>query len=142
MILEVTEGMLVLRDDEPDAAFLVGLKELGVKLSIDDFGTGYCSLSYLKRLPADSLKLDGSFVSGLGADPHDEAIVEAVVSLAHALGMCGSWEKGWRRPSSWRASRSLGATSPRACSGRSRTRPWVRCSRGSPRFVLRETTDN
>ncbi|MDP9479994.1 MAG: EAL domain-containing protein, partial [Actinomycetota bacterium] len=87
LVLEVTESGLVVRDDEPDAGILGELKELGVKLYIDDFGTGYSSLSYLKRLPVDSLKLDGSFVSGLGADPHDEAIVASVVSLAHALGM-------------------------------------------------------
>ena len=72
---------------EATAETLRALKDLGVCLSIDDFGTGYSSLSYLKRFPVDVLKIDRSFVDGLGVDPEDETIVQAVVSLAHALGL-------------------------------------------------------
>ena len=60
---------------------------LGVRISIDDFGMGYSSLSYLKRLPADALKIDKSFVAGLGEDIEDTAIVGVVIDLAHTFGM-------------------------------------------------------
>jgi diguanylate cyclase (GGDEF)-like protein/PAS domain S-box-containing protein len=63
------------------------LKGLGVGISIDDFGMGYSSLSYLKRLPADTLKVDKSFVAGLGEDVQDTAIVQMVIDLAHAFEM-------------------------------------------------------
>src|SRR6185503_19875436 len=63
------------------------LKALGVRLSIDDFGTGYSSLGYLKRFPVDAVKVDRSCVDGLGIEGEDSAIVAAVVSLSHALGL-------------------------------------------------------
>jgi len=61
------------------------LKALGVRLDIDDFGKEYSSLSYLKQLPVDDLKINGSFVESLGEDPTNTTIVETVISLAHSL---------------------------------------------------------
>jgi len=61
------------------------LRNMGVHLSIDDFGTGYSSLSYLKRFPVESLKIDRSFIDGLGRESEDTSIVEAIIRLAHAL---------------------------------------------------------
>jgi diguanylate cyclase (GGDEF)-like protein/PAS domain S-box-containing protein len=73
--------------DGRTVAVLEDLKKLGVRLAIDDFGTGYSSLSYLKRLPVDVLKIDRSFVFGLGHDTRDEAIVSAVVTLSKEMGL-------------------------------------------------------
>jgi EAL domain-containing protein (putative c-di-GMP-specific phosphodiesterase class I) len=64
---------------------LASLKRVGVRLTIDDFGTGYSSLSYLKRFPVDAVKVDRAFVDGLGTDPHDSALVAAIVAMAAAL---------------------------------------------------------
>ena len=72
-------------EDGPTA--LDRLRAMGVRISIDDFGTGYSSLSYLKRLPTDALKIDKSYVSGLGRDPEDTALVRMIVELAHTFGM-------------------------------------------------------
>lgn len=82
--LELTESIL-LQDMESVMDTLGQLKAMGVKLSIDDFGTGYSSLSYLKRLAVDKLKIDQSFVSDLSSDANDEAIVNAIIQVAHAL---------------------------------------------------------
>jgi len=84
LVLEITEGTLM----EPASIdALRELHDLGVQVAIDDFGTGYSSLYYLKRFPVDIVKIDRSFVDGLGHDPDDEAIVSAVLGLGHALGL-------------------------------------------------------
>jgi diguanylate cyclase (GGDEF)-like protein len=84
--LEITESVLIEEADAPMAA-LAQLRQHGLRLSLDDFGTGYSSLSYLKRFPLDSLKLDRSFIRGLGSGEEDRAIVEAVVTMARTLGL-------------------------------------------------------
>jgi diguanylate cyclase (GGDEF)-like protein/PAS domain S-box-containing protein len=82
--LEVTETAFM--DDPEDAVGeLEALRGLGVRLAIDDFGTGYSSLSSLQQLPIDVLKIDRSFVDGLGRRPGADAIVEAVIALGHTL---------------------------------------------------------
>ena len=86
LILDVTESTF-LDVFENDTLPLKRIEKLGVKIFIDDFGTGYSSLSYLKRLPASALKIDKSFVAGLGEDSEDTAIVRMVVDLAHTLGL-------------------------------------------------------
>jgi diguanylate cyclase (GGDEF)-like protein/PAS domain S-box-containing protein len=84
--LEITESILT-GDTEATVGALRALKALGVRLSVDDFGTGYSSLLYLKRFPVDTLKVDRSFVAGLGTYPEDTAIVAGVVGLAQTLGL-------------------------------------------------------
>jgi diguanylate cyclase (GGDEF)-like protein/PAS domain S-box-containing protein len=86
LCLEITETSLM-RDERSSADALCSLRRLGTRISIDDFGTGYSSLSYLKQFPIDSLKVDRSFVDGLGEDPDDSIIVSAVIALAHSLGL-------------------------------------------------------
>jgi diguanylate cyclase (GGDEF)-like protein len=84
--LELTESVLVERRDHT-IEVLARLKELGVQIAVDDFGTGYSSLSYLSRLPIDCLKIDRSFVSRTQERGQDAAITQAVISLAHSLGV-------------------------------------------------------
>jgi len=85
LVLEVTETTLV-DNGETSAANLARLAALGVRVSLDDFGTGYASMSMLKRLPVHGLKIDRSFVSGLGVRGEDTAIVASIIELAHTLG--------------------------------------------------------
>jgi len=84
--LEITETVYI-KILEGNTAALDKLTRQGVCISIDDFGVGYSSLAYLKRLPADAVKIDKSFVAGIGEDVEDTAIVGMVIDLAHALGM-------------------------------------------------------
>ena len=82
--LEITESAL-LEDADHAIGMLSALRELGVRLAVDDFGTGYSSLAYLRQLPIDQLKIDRSFIDGLGVDDEAWAIVAAVTGLARAL---------------------------------------------------------
>jgi diguanylate cyclase (GGDEF)-like protein/PAS domain S-box-containing protein len=84
--VEVTESAFI---SEPEKAIdkMNQLKALGIKLSLDDFGTGYSSLSYLRSLPLDVIKIDRSFISNIGQNNADEAIIEATINLAENLGM-------------------------------------------------------
>lgn len=82
--LELTESS-IMSNAEATIVVLTKLQTKGVSISVDDFGTGFSSLSYLKRLPIDSLKVDQSFVRELATDPDDAALVMAIVSLAHTL---------------------------------------------------------
>jgi diguanylate cyclase (GGDEF)-like protein/PAS domain S-box-containing protein len=84
--LEITETVMV-RDADGLADILQALKALGVRLVLDDFGTGYSSLSYLTRLPLDVLKVDRSFVDGLGNEPRDTAITETIIAMSRALSL-------------------------------------------------------
>ncbi len=82
--LEVTESISV-KSIPNLLETLQGLRDLGCKISIDDFGTGQSSLDYIKRFPADRIKVDQTFVRNIGVDPDDEAIVRATISMAHNL---------------------------------------------------------
>jgi diguanylate cyclase (GGDEF)-like protein len=82
--LELTESS-IMKDPEQAIEKLHELKLMGIRVAIDDFGTGYSSLNYLKRFPIDTLKIDRSFVSDVCKDPHDTAIVRAIITLGHAL---------------------------------------------------------
>ncbi len=84
--IEITEGAVML-DAEASVRNLGRLRDLGLRLGIDDFGTGYSSLSYLRGLPVDLLKLDQSFLAGLGDERQHDAIVRTVFELAHTLEM-------------------------------------------------------
>jgi EAL domain-containing protein (putative c-di-GMP-specific phosphodiesterase class I) len=84
--LEITESMLMQGQAELRER-LLALTRLGPTLALDDFGTGYSNLGYLKRLPLDKLKVDRSFVTDLPGQPEDEALVRAIVSMAHDLGL-------------------------------------------------------
>jgi EAL domain-containing protein (putative c-di-GMP-specific phosphodiesterase class I) len=84
--VELTESVLM-SDPERANEVLRRLHRMGVRIAIDDFGTGYSSLSYLKRFPADTVKIDRAFISGLPGDSDDAAITQAVIAMAHSLGL-------------------------------------------------------
>ncbi|TRZ62020.1 bifunctional diguanylate cyclase/phosphodiesterase [Pseudomonas alloputida] len=86
LTLEITETT-AMHDADASLTVLQRLSDMGVDLSIDDFGTGYSSLMYLKRLPANELKIDRGFVRDLEQDSDDAAIVSAIVALGQALGL-------------------------------------------------------
>ncbi len=86
LALEITESALV-KDMATSMALLKDLRKAGVRFALDDFGSEYSSLSYLMQLPVDFVKIDKSFVWSLGVDPRAEVIVEAIISLAHSLGL-------------------------------------------------------
>jgi EAL domain-containing protein (putative c-di-GMP-specific phosphodiesterase class I) len=86
LCLELTES-LFMEDIDYFGSTLAGLKSVGARLAIDDFGTGYSSLSYLQRFPVDAVKIDRAFVQALGSDPHDSALVAAIIAMAAALSL-------------------------------------------------------
>jgi EAL domain-containing protein (putative c-di-GMP-specific phosphodiesterase class I) len=83
--LEVTESAMI-EDAETSLNVLSELAGMGITLCLDDFGTGYSSLTYLKKFPSGIVKIDRSFVSGVGTNSEDEAIVRTVIAVAHELG--------------------------------------------------------
>src|ERR1700730_12834142 len=82
--LEITESVF-LGDIEETVRTLSELKSMGVAISLDDFGTGYSSLTYLRRLPIDQLKIDGSFIHDLSADPNAAVLLSQIIQLGHAM---------------------------------------------------------
>lgn len=83
--LEITESVMM--HDASAISTLKELKGMGIRLAMDDFGTGCSSLSYLKRFPIDTLKIDRSYVNGLGSDAGDTAIVHATIAFAKSLNL-------------------------------------------------------
>ncbi len=86
LAIEITEGMLLERDDSVHQR-LLQMRAAGLSISLDDFGTGYASLSYLQQYPIDTVKIDRSFVAGLGQAGKALALCRAIVTMAHELGM-------------------------------------------------------
>lgn len=84
--LEITESM-IMQNPERAVLILQGFREMGMSTAIDDFGTGYSSLGYLKRFPLDALKIDRSFVQDVPGDIDDSVITQAIIGLAHSLGL-------------------------------------------------------
>ena len=85
--VELTESVFVATDDSGAYGVLAALRDTGIEVAIDDFGTGYSTLSRLKHLPVDVVKIDRSFVTGLGVDRADSLLVEAMIRVAHGLGL-------------------------------------------------------
>jgi EAL domain-containing protein (putative c-di-GMP-specific phosphodiesterase class I) len=82
--LEITESVF-LRDIEETVRTLSELRSMGVAISLDDFGTGFSSLNYLRRLPINQLKIDGSFIRDLSADPSAAVLLSQIIQLGHAM---------------------------------------------------------
>ncbi|HVF06315.1 MAG TPA: EAL domain-containing protein [Frankiaceae bacterium] len=106
LVLEITESMLV-DDAERTIAKLHLLRELGVRLAIDDFGTGYSSLNYLRRLPVDVLKIDRSFVKGIGTEAELTSLTSAIVGIGRDLGL-ETVAEGIEEPAQLDALRAMG----------------------------------
>ena len=104
--LEITESVLM-KDASSPRSTLEALRKMGVRVLLDDFGTGYSSLSRLKGLPVDAIKVDRSFVDGLGAEEQDTAIVSAIVDIADSLGL-GAIAEGVETSDQLAALRELG----------------------------------
>jgi EAL domain-containing protein (putative c-di-GMP-specific phosphodiesterase class I) len=86
IVIEITEGLLL--NAEPEVVdTLLKFRDAGIQVAVDDFGTGYSSLSYLKKFDIDYLKIDQSFVSNLETDPDNMALSEAIIVMAHKLGL-------------------------------------------------------
>jgi EAL domain-containing protein (putative c-di-GMP-specific phosphodiesterase class I) len=83
----VTEGVFLGRGAHHVARALAMLSEHGMRIALDDFGTGFASLTHLKQFPVDVLKIDRSFVGGIGSNPDDTAIVRALIGLGDSLGI-------------------------------------------------------
>lgn len=119
LLCEITESV-AMEDIKATQRTFEGLARIGVFLSIDDFGTGYSSLNYLRQLPAQQLKIDRSFVNDLESSEDARAVVAAVVSLAHALGLRVVAE-GWRPAASatfcwaWAAMNCRASSTPAPC---------------------------
>ena len=107
VVLEITESLLV-REVEESTSRLEALKALGVRLAVDDFGTGWSSLSYLSRLPVDTLKIDRSFVAGITSDGPAGRLVGAIIALAHSLDL-STVAEGVEHPEQADALRAQGA---------------------------------
>lgn len=86
IVIEITEGLLLDRHPEVMEKFNV-FRDAGIQVALDDFGTGYSAMSYLKKFDIDYLKIDQSFVRDIVTDSSDRAIAEAVIVMAHKLGM-------------------------------------------------------
>jgi EAL domain-containing protein (putative c-di-GMP-specific phosphodiesterase class I) len=106
--LEITETT-ILADPFRVRQVLARLNEMGLRLAIDDFGTGYSSLAYLKRLPVQTIKVDRSFVMGMGEDPSDATIVRSTIDLGRNLGL-GVVAEGVESQEVWDALREQGCT--------------------------------
>jgi EAL domain-containing protein (putative c-di-GMP-specific phosphodiesterase class I) len=76
-----------MEDVEHSRSSLHALREMGITIAIDDFGTGFSSLSYLATLPADTLKIDRSFIMGMDTGPQGQALVSAIINMGHSLGL-------------------------------------------------------
>jgi EAL domain-containing protein (putative c-di-GMP-specific phosphodiesterase class I) len=86
IVIEITEGLLM--DASPEtSAKLLRLRDHGVQIALDDFGTGYSSLSYLKKFSIDFIKIDQSFVRNLAPGSEDMVLCEAIIAMAHKLGI-------------------------------------------------------
>jgi diguanylate cyclase (GGDEF)-like protein/PAS domain S-box-containing protein len=84
--LEITESVLMMQSEE-NLSILQKLAGMGINMAVDDFGVGYSSLAYLQRFPIGTLKIDRSFVSGIGRDPNDTALVTAIIAMAQSLNL-------------------------------------------------------
>ncbi|MBT2515467.1 bifunctional diguanylate cyclase/phosphodiesterase [Arthrobacter sp. ISL-30] len=109
LVLELTESSII-QGDELDRYTLASLERLGVGMEIDDFGTGYSSISYLRRLPVDTVKVDRTLLSALGSDPAQPALIAAVLQLIRACGLEAVWE-GIETAEQAEYLRSIGCTS-------------------------------